>query len=119
MKTEIIKSIKGDLSFCKMDENEKIQNASDFLDLMVICPSDTIVINKENINGDFFDLKTGIAGDILQKISNYKKRLVILGDYKDIKSKALNDFIYESNITGQVVFADEIKNAVKLLKYTP
>jgi hypothetical protein len=77
---------------------------------------DTLVIAKDNLTGAFFDLKTGVAGDILQKISNYRKRLIILGDFTDLKSKSLNDFIYESNNNGQVIFADEIDKAVRMLR---
>ena len=46
---------------------------------------------------DFFDLKNGIAGEILQKFSNYRVSLIIVGDFSKYASKSLNDFIYESN----------------------
>ncbi|MCK7528774.1 MAG: DUF4180 domain-containing protein [Ignavibacteriales bacterium] len=36
---------------------------------------------------DFFDLKTGIAGEILQKFSTYNVRLAILGDFQNIKAE--------------------------------
>ena len=65
---------------------------------------------------DFFDLSTKIAGDILQKVSNYNKRLAIIGDYSNVKSKALKDFIYESNKTKQVIFVDEVEEALRIFK---
>ena len=58
---------------------------------------DGIILHQEDISPLFFDLKTGLAGEILQKFSNYRMRLVIVGDYALYKSKSLQDFIFESN----------------------
>ena len=44
-----------------------------------------IVINKENIKPEFFDLKTRIAGEILQKFSNYRMQLAIVGDFTEYR----------------------------------
>jgi phosphopentomutase len=72
------------------------------------------IIKKENLNDNFYDLKTGFAGELLQKISNYSKRLAIVGDFSQIKSKALRDFIYESNRTKQVIFVKTVEDALKI-----
>lgn len=58
---------------------------------------DKVVLHKENVSPDFFDLSTGMAGEILQKFSNYRMRLVIVGDFTGYTSKSLGDFICESN----------------------
>lgn len=42
---------------------------------------DKIILHESQITPDFFELKTGIAGEILQKYTNYKVRLVIIGDF--------------------------------------
>jgi len=50
-----------------------INKVQDALDLMANCGyqgANRIIIHKKNLISDFFDLKTGIAGDILQKFSN-------------------------------------------------
>ena len=39
----------------------------------------------------------GIAGEILQKFSNYRVRLAIVGDFTKFTSNSLHEFIYESN----------------------
>jgi hypothetical protein len=62
----------------------------------------------------FYDLKTGFAGELLQKISNYSKRLAITGDFSQIKSGALRDFIYESNNWKQVIFVNTVEDALKI-----
>ncbi len=58
----------------------------------------------------------GLAGDCLRKVSNYRRRLAILGDFSAVGSRALRDFIRESNGTGQVVFAAELEAAAALLR---
>jgi len=91
-----------------------INNPQDLLSLMANHQMDTFIIKKENINPEFFDLQTGLAGEILQKISNYQKRLAIVGDYSNLKSKSLAAFIYESNKTKQVIFVDSVKKALEI-----
>ena len=57
------------------------------------------VIPAERLGDAFFDLKTRIAGEFLQKFVNYHLRVAILGDISRYvaASSALRDFVYESN----------------------
>lgn len=91
-----------------------INNPQDLLSLMANHQMDAFIIKKENMNPEFFDLHTGLAGEILQKISNYQKRLAIVGDYSNLKSKSLIAFIYESNKTKQVIFVDSVEKALEI-----
>jgi hypothetical protein len=116
MKVELIATKKGALSFVKLEEAERVGGSADFLDLMGGCQADTIVLGREDLAPAFFKLRTGVAGEILQKVSNYRKRLVVLGDFDGLESRALRDFIYESNRTGQVVFAADLESAIELLR---
>ena len=74
-----------------------------------------IIFYKENIHPDFFDLKTRIAGEVLQKFSNYRQKLAIVGDFSAYTSKSLRDFIRESNQIGHVLFVDTIDEAIERL----
>ena len=58
-----------------------------------------VVIPAGRLGDDFFDLKTRIAGEILQKFVTYHVRVAILGDISRYvaASSALRDFVYESN----------------------
>lgn len=58
---------------------------------------DLIIVRSQHLNPAFFDLKSGLAGEILQKCSNFRIRLTIVGDFSAFTSKSLQDFIYESN----------------------
>lgn len=77
---------------------------------------DTIVLNKAALCEDFFDLKTRLAGEILQKFVQYQARLAIVGDFSIYSSRALRDFIYESNQGNHVFFAGSEEEAVGLLE---
>ena len=76
---------------------------------------DKILIHEKNITPNFFDLKSGMAGEILQKFSNYRVRLAIVGDFSKYTSKSLNDFIYESNKGRQINFLASQTEALKIL----
>lgn len=65
---------------------------------------DKIIIHEKNIAPGFFDLKTMIAGDILQKFAQYQMPLTIVGDFTKYKSKSLNQFIFETNKGKQINF---------------
>lgn len=95
-----------------------IKNASDGLDLlgnMYYQGFDKIIIYEININNDFFDLKNGIAGEILQKFSNYRIKLAIIGDFTSYSSKSLNDFMLESNKFGHINFVRTLSEAIEKL----
>lgn len=74
-----------------------------------------IVIDKNLIVEDFFILSTGLAGEILQKYTNYGGRIAIYGDYTRYTSKPLKDFIYESNKGKSVFFVSTKEEAVERL----
>ena len=76
---------------------------------------DAIILHEENITPTFFDLKTGIAGEILQKFSNYKMRLAIVGDFTTYDSKSFNDFVFESNKNRQINFVGSVEGAMEQL----
>jgi hypothetical protein len=116
MNLEQLESTKGQLSRCVFEPGERIASVQDFLDLMADCPSPTLVLRREDLDGAFFELKSGLAGEILQKVSNYRRRLIVLGDFVGLEGRALGDFIRESNRTGQVVFAAGLEAAIALLR---
>jgi hypothetical protein len=99
-----------------MDDTVLIKDVDDVLSLFCIDGSSTIIVRKENITADFFDLSTGIAGEILQKFSTYRMRMAIIGDFENVKSKSLKDFIYESNKIKRILFVDTVEQALAIFK---
>ncbi|HEX2934158.1 MAG TPA: DUF4180 domain-containing protein [Bacteroidales bacterium] len=97
-----------------VSEDIVISEVQDALDLMADCRysgNDGIILYESQILPEFFDLKTGIAGEILQKFSTYDMQLAIIGDFSKYTSKSLRDFIYESNKTGRINFVGSLEEA--------
>ena len=96
-----------------------INNTQDALDFMATInyqyDCQKIIIPKSLIVESFFDLKTGIAGEILQKFTNYNMKIAIIGNFEAYTSKSLKDFIYESNKENQVFFLPDEKMAIDRL----
>lgn len=84
-----------------------IKDVQSALDLMATVQYETdsrrIVMDQSLISESFFDLKTRLAGDILQKFINYQVKIAIIGDFSVYPSQSLQDFIYECN-KGQDFF---------------
>jgi hypothetical protein len=95
-----------------------INTVQDALDLMANCDyqgSRKIIIEEKNIIPVFFDLRTGIAGEILQKFSTYNVSLAIAGSFTKYTSKNFKDFVYESNKMGKILFVNSIDVAKEKL----
>lgn len=96
-----------------------VQNMDDGLDLLgnvYYQGFDQLIIHEKNLTADFFELKNKMAGDILQKFSNYRVRLFIVGDFSKFTSKSLQDFIYESNKGKHVNFVASLDEALACIK---
>ena len=98
-----------------------IRETQDALDLMANANyhgSGKIIVNEQHLVPEFFDLKSRLAGEILQKFSTYRVQLAIVGNFSKYQSKSLNDFIFESNKTGHILFVDSPEAALdRLTRY--
>jgi hypothetical protein len=74
-----------------------------------------IILHKENIAQDFFDLKTGLAGAVLQKFVNYQIQVAIVGDFTNITSRSFNEFMSESNRGNHIYFCEDLELAIQKL----
>ena len=96
-----------------------LNNPQDILDLMVLAgekDANKIILHENNINPDFFELKTGFAGEVLQKAVNYHIKLAIIGDFNKFTSKSLKSLIAESNSGNQFFFISNTIEAMEKLK---
>jgi len=96
-----------------------IEDVQSALDLMATVQYETdcdrIVVNKALLSEEFFDLKTRLAGEILQKFINYRKKFAIWGDFSVYSSKSLRDFIYECNNGNDIFFLPTEQQAIEKL----
>ena len=103
-----------DIAEIKSDEI-LIADASTALDLIANIRYETYcdcaVFDKSIFSEEFFDLKTKIAGDVLQKFVNYSFKVAIVGDFSIYTSKSLRDFILESNKGNHIFFVSSVEQA--------
>lgn len=93
-------------------EGETISTSDDASDLVGSAwshDSAMVAVPVERFDPAFFDLRSGIAGEITQKLVNYRIRLAVVGDIAEhvAASDALRDFVWESNHGDHVWFVDD------------
>lgn len=100
-----------------------ISDVQSALDLIATVQYETgcnrIILDKSLITESFFDLKTRLAGEILQKFINYHVKIAIIGDFSVYTSKSLKDFIYESNNGKDILFLPTKEQAIDKLGMLP
>ena len=95
-----------------------VSTEQDVLDLLTCCGeigSNKIMLDGEYLHPDFFDLRTGLAGAIFQKFSNYRVKAAIVADLDGIKSKRFQELIHECNQGNTINFFYDTPKAVKWL----
>lgn len=113
----------NDIEIAVVNSNEVlITDVQSALDFMATIKYETgcnrIILNKAAICEEFFNLKTKVAGEILQKFINYHVKIAIIGDFSIYTSKSLKDFIYESNKGNDIFFLLDERQAVEKFSKT-
>jgi hypothetical protein len=102
-------------------DGQKLTSESDALDLLgesMQHGAELVLVPVERLADDFFQLKTRLAGQIIQKFVQYRRRLVILGDISRYvaQSNAFRDFVYEANRGNHVWFITDLQELDEHLK---
>ncbi len=71
-----------------------------------------VALPSERLAPAFFELKTRVAGEMIQKFSVYGVRLAILGDVSAAvqNSTAFRDFVRESNRGTTIWFVEDLES---------
>lgn len=95
-------------------------------DFLVERPSDILelvgrgigaaILSDYQLPADFFDLSTGVAGELVQKCLNYHLRLVIVAPDTEAWSTRFREFAGESTRQGHFVFVDSLESALLRLE---
>ncbi len=99
-------------------ENIVIGTAADGLDLvgnLYYGGFEGVILPAHGLAPAFFELKTGLAGEILQKFSNYRMRLAIVGDWSKHHSPSFTAFMAESNRGAHICFVGTTAEAIERL----
>jgi len=118
MKVHVIKKNNIDIAVISHDEL-LITNVQTALDLIATIRYETgcdhMILSKDAVSEEFFDLSTKLAGDVLQKFVNYQMKVALVGDFSVYSSKSLKDFITESNKGNAIFFMSDENEAIDRL----
>ena len=95
-----------------------IRTTQDMLDILAWGgerDTQLILMEVSNFDRRFFDLSTGLAGDLLQKCSNYHVQLAIAGDYTIVISSRFRELVAELNRGDHVRFTRTREEAAEWL----
>ena len=94
------------------DDGPPIATTQDALDVIgsAFSRADVVAIPAARLDRSFFALRTGLAGEIMQKFVNYHLRLAIVGDISAsvAASTALRDLVSESNRGRHIWFVADL-----------
>ncbi len=74
-----------------------------------------VILHEHQFTPDFFNLKNGLTGEVLQKFSTYRVKLAIVGNFSKYDRQSMKDFINESNKIGHVNFVSSVTDAIERL----
>jgi hypothetical protein len=78
-----------------------------------------LVLDEKQLGAEFFDLRTGLAGEVLQKFTNYRARLAIVVADPAAYGSRFSELVYEHRAHASVRFFDSDQQARRWLAYNP
>lgn len=93
------------------------QDALDLISESWTQKAPTIVVPLARFDPDFFRLRSGLAGEFVQKMATYRRKLAIIGDIaaKTAESDSLRDFVREANRGNDLFFLPDMDALVAKL----
>ena len=95
-------------------ENGNIRSERDILDLMGCfgeVGANLLLISDGALHPDFFDLSTGLAGEISLKLSTYRVKTAIIVDLESFLSLRFQEWAGECNRGREIRFCADIEEA--------
>jgi hypothetical protein len=82
---------------------------------------DTVAVPTARLDPGFFELRTGVAGEFVQKLAQYRLRLAVVGDVTEqvAASDAFRDWVREVNRGQDVWFIDSMDGLSARLEAAP
>jgi Domain of unknown function (DUF4180) len=78
-----------------------------------------LVLDEKELSAEFFDLRTGFAGEVLQKFTHYRARLaIVIGDASAYGSR-FRELAHEHRTHNAVRFFGTETLARQWLRYNP
>lgn len=104
-----------------LDDNDyrmtSVQDALDLLGAVTPLETNKLVLYGHQLPDNFFQLSSGVAGEILQKYTTYHLLVAIVEDTRSYNSSSLQDFVRESNRGTTTFFYPTLEEALEKLHH--
>ena len=106
-------TLAGQTVLCCADEGEILSSPAlimDFIGAAFGAGAEWMALPVSRLSPDFFQLRSGLAGEVSQKFVNYQIRLAVVGDIQPWlqQSEALSAWVRECNRGQQVWFVVDL-----------
>ena len=78
-----------------------------------------LLLDESQLGEQFFDLRSGLAGEVLQKFTNYRVRLAIVVADSTAYGSRFSELVREHRTHSAVRFFDTEQRARQWLTYNP
>ena len=99
------------------DSGISIQSSSDISDALgATLGAKGLILTENDLAPEFFDLRTGLAGELFQKFINYKVRVAIVLPDADAFGERFSELAYEHRSHGLIRFVRSKDEAIAWLE---
>ena len=78
-----------------------------------------LLLDESQLSAEFFDLRTGLAGEVLQRFTNYRARLAIVVADPAAYGSRFAELVHEHRAHAVVRFFGDAQQARRWLAYNP
>ena len=94
------------------DSGISIQSFSDISDALGACiGAQGLILREHDLAPAFFDLRTGLAGELFQKFINYKLRVAIVLPHPEVYGERFSELAYEHASHNMIRFVGSTDEA--------
>jgi hypothetical protein len=93
-----------------------IASIDDIMDALAICGAESgLVITEQELDPLFFDLATGLAGELFQKCSNYRQQVALVIPDPSRYGSKIRELAYEHSQHPVIRFVKSLEEAMNWL----
>jgi hypothetical protein len=87
------------------DSGVSIRSFRDISDAIAACfGTDGLILTENDLTQEFFDLRSGLAGELFQKFTNYKLRMAIVLPDPEAYGERISELAYEHKSHDMIRF---------------
>jgi hypothetical protein len=98
--------------------HQGITSERDIFSMLEACyekQTNNLIILESCLHTDFYDLRTGLAGEIFHKLSTYQIKAAFVGQWSEIENERFQELKYECNKGNQFHFTPTLDEAERWL----